>query len=66
MILNYNGCKLLNFTQKIEEPLSNIIKVFNKTISPKKQKKKKQKSHNTKSMIQLYINFFYNKDKRKC
>ena len=67
MILNYNGCKLLNFTQKIEEPLSNIIKVFNKTISPKKKKtKKKQKSHNTKSMIQLYINFFYNKDKRKC
>ena len=68
MILNYNGCKLLNFTQKIEEPLSNIIKVFNKTISPKtkKKQKKKQKSHNTKTMIQLYINFFYNKDKRKC
>ena len=66
MILNYNGCKLLNFTQKIEEPLSNIIKVFNKTISPKNKKKQKQKSHNTKSMIQLYINFFYNKDKRKC
>ena len=61
MILNYNGCKLLNFTQKIEEPLSNIIKVFNKTIS-----QQKQKSHNTKSMFQLYINLFIIKTKKKC
>ena len=45
MILNYNGCKLLNFTQKIEEPLSNIIKVFNKTISQKKKKKTKTKQN---------------------
>ena len=65
MILNYNGCKLLTFTQKIKEPLSTrvcseptIIKVFNKTIS-----QQKQKSHNTKSMIQLYINFFIIKTK---
>ena len=65
MILNYNGCKLLTFTQKIEETLSTrlcseptIIKVFNKTIS-----QQKQKSHNTKSMIQLYINLFIIKTK---
>ena len=44
MILNHNGCKLLNFTQKIEEPLSSIIKVFNKTISPKKKQKTKTKT----------------------
>ena len=63
MILNYNGCKLLNFTQKIEELLcmrvcseATIIKAFNKTIS-----QQKQKYYNTKSMIKLY-----NKNKRKC
>ena len=43
-----------NFQQK----LNNIIKVFNKTIS-----QQKQKSHNTKSMIQQYRNFFILKTK---
>ena len=43
-----------NFQQK----LNNIIKVFNKTIS-----QHKQKSHNTKSMIQQYINLFIIKKK---
>ena len=43
-----------NFQQK----LNNIIKVFNKTIS-----QQKQKSHNTKSMIQQYIKFFIIKTK---
>ena len=38
-----------NFQQK----LNNIMKVFNKTIS-----QQKHKSHNTKSMIQQYINLF--------
>ena len=39
-----------NFQQK----LNNIIKVFNKTIS-----QQKQKFHNTKSIIQQYIIFFF-------
>ena len=43
-----------NFQQK----LNNIIKVFNKTIS-----QQKQKSHNTKPMIQQYINLFITKTK---
>ena len=43
-----------NFQQK----LNNIIKVFNKTIS-----QQKQKSHNTNSMIQQYINLFIIKTK---
>ena len=43
-----------NFQQK----LNNIIKVFNKTIL-----QQKQKSHNTKSIIQQYINFFITKTK---
>ena len=38
-----------NFQQK----LNNIIKMFNKAIS-----QQKQKSQNTKSMIQQYINLF--------
>ena len=37
---------------------NNIIKVFNKTIS-----QQKKKSHNTKSMIQQYINLFIIKTK---
>ena len=44
-----------NFQQK----LNSIIKVFNKTIS----QQKKKKSHNTKSMIQQYINLFIIKTK---
>ena len=43
-----------NFQQK----LNNIIKVFNNTIS-----QQKQKSHNTNSMIQQYINLFMIKTK---
>ena len=43
-----------NFQQK----LNNIIKVYDKTIS-----QQKQKSHNTKSMIQQYINLFIIKTK---
>ena len=41
-----------------QQNLNNIIKVFNKTIS-----QQKQKSHNTKSIIQQYINLFIIKTK---
>ena len=52
----------INLSHKIklsfQEKLNNIIKVFNKTIS-----QQKQKTQNTKSMIQQYINLFIIKTK---
>ena len=45
-----------NFWQK----LTNIIKVFNKTIS-----QQNKKSHNTKINDSIVYKFVYNKDKKK-
>ena len=57
-ILEIKNKFILSNQTNFQQKLNNIIKVFNKTIS-----QQKQKSHNTKSIIQQYINLFIIKTK---